>query len=143
MSRMALKRRETEMKINLNFQARVGAWVRSCFGPDAEKDLRERSHRFLEEALELAQASGCTKEEALQLVEYTFSRPVGDPVDEVGGTITTLAALSNALNIQMDIAGDHALQRNWNNIEKIRAKWLRKPKFGPLPGAAPEEKDHD
>lgn len=128
------------MKITLNFQAKVGEWVKSCFGQWAAGNLRERSHRFLEEALELAQASGCTKEEALQLVEYTFSRPVGDPADEVGGTMTTLAALSNALNIQMDIAGERALQRNWNNIAKIKAKWLSKPKFGPLPGVAPEEK---
>lgn len=53
-----------------SFQHRVWQWIVACFPTPAHLDVQERNHRFLEEALELAQANSCTKEEALELVEY-------------------------------------------------------------------------
>lgn len=47
-----------------SFQHRVWQWVVACFPKSAHLNVRERNHRFLEEALELAQANACTKEEA-------------------------------------------------------------------------------
>lgn len=40
-----------------SFQHRTDDWMLACFGPRAAYDIRERSHRFLEEALELVQAA--------------------------------------------------------------------------------------
>ena len=60
-----------------DFQKDVGKWIRECFGFHSSMNISERNHRFLEEALELVQAGGCTKIEALQLVDYTFGREKG------------------------------------------------------------------
>ncbi len=84
----------------ISFQARVAAWMRACFDASIAADPIERNHRFLEEALELVQARGCTASEAHQLVDYVFGRPVGDPFQEVGGVEVTLAALCSAAGRQ-------------------------------------------
>lgn len=115
------------------FQARVGEWTAACFPPSAQCDVKERSHRFLEEAIELAQASNCTREDALALIDYVFSRPEGEPFQEAGGVLVTLAALCNAQEMDMDLAGEHELSRNWSRIDKIRAKQAAKPQGSALP----------
>lgn len=116
-----------------SYQHRVGTWLEACFPPEVRRDRQERNHRFLEEALELAQANGCSREDALALVEYVFHRPVGEPQSEVGGVLVTLASLCSALGIDMDEAGDRELKRNWDRIELIRAKQAAKPHGSPLP----------
>jgi len=121
------------------FQSRVQPWMMECFGPVIAVDRTERNHRFLEEALELVQATGCTQSEAHQLVDYVFGRPVGEPVQEAGGVMVTLAALCLANNIDMHDAGDTELTRIWTKVEAIRAKQAAKPKHSPLPQAAPSQ----
>ena len=116
-----------------SFQHRVWQWVVACFPKSAHLNVRERNHRFLEEALELAQANACTREEAHQLVEYVFGRPSGELRQEVGGVMVTLAALCNAAEVSMDEAGDHELERNWARIDRIRAKQAAKPQGSALP----------
>lgn len=119
--------------LKMDFQKRVDEWLIACFGEKIARDKIERNHRFLEEALELVQAVGCTKDEALQLVDYVFDRPKGDPDQEVGGVMNTLAALCLSHDINMQEAGDREMDRVWTKIEKIRAKQAAKPKFSPLP----------
>lgn len=120
------------------FQDRVKPWMLECFGPAIAADRQERNHRFLEEALELVQASGCTAVEAHQLVEYVYGRPVGDPVQEVGGVMVTLAALCLAHGMDMHAAGETELARIWTKVDQIRAKQAAKPAMSPLPGAYPD-----
>ncbi|EPS1221645.1 hypothetical protein ACVBR5_000871 [Burkholderia cenocepacia] len=117
------------------FQARVQPWMLACFGAEIAADRAERNHRFLEEALELVQACGCTASEAHQLVDYTFGRPVGEPSQEVGGVMVTLAALCLANGLDMHMAGETELTRVWTKVEQIRAKQAAKPKHSPLPEA--------
>ncbi|WP_257811588.1 hypothetical protein [Burkholderia glumae] len=119
------------------FQARVQPWMLECFGPTIAADRIERNHRFLEEALELVQALGCTASEAHQLVDYTFGRPAGDPDQEVGGVMVTLAALCLANTLDMHQAGETELGRISEpaTVLKIRAKQAAKPKHSPLPQA--------
>lgn len=117
----------------MSFQARVTNWLRACFGDTAHADLEERTHRFLEEAIELAQAAGCTKHDAMRLVDYVFSRPLGKVDQEVGGVMVTLAGLCNASEVSMSDAADCELMRNWRRIEDIRSKRASKPKGSPLP----------
>lgn len=132
-----------------HFQDAVDAFMQECFGPTISADRRERGHRFLEESLELVQALGGTREEALQLVDYVFGRPVGEPRQEVGGVMVTLAALCNAWSaaategrmtilvdgeIDIETCAEVELARCWEIIERIREKYKTKPKFGPLPG---------
>lgn len=70
-------------------QRSVEIWCKSCFGEDTYFNKEERIHRFIEEALELAQSLGCTKEEIGMLTDYVFSRPKGEPNQEVGGVMIT------------------------------------------------------
>lgn len=115
------------------YQTRVSEWLRVCFTPEICADKIERNHRFLEEALELVQAAGCTQSEAHQLVYYVFGRPVGELGQEVGGVKVTLAALCNAHMVDLDAEAERELARVWTKIDKIRAKQASKPKHSPLP----------
>ncbi len=115
------------------FQDRVAPWLLACFGPNIARDRTERSHRFIEEALELVQAAGCTASDAHQLVDYVFDRPVGELQQEVGGVMVTLAALCLAHGAEMHAAGETELARIWTKIDVIRAKQAAKPKHSPLP----------
>lgn len=116
-----------------SFQARVKPWMDACFGAEISADKTERNHRFLEEALELVQANGCTQSEAHQLVDYVYGRPIGELNQEAGGVMVTLAALCLASGLDMHSAGETELQRIWQCVEKIRAKQAAKPRHSPLP----------
>jgi len=116
------------------YQDRVQDWCVACFGPTIAADVVERNHRFLEEALELVQSLGCTQDEANQLVEYVFSRPAGEPAQELGGVMVTLAALAVPNGLDVEKAAETELARVWTKVEAIRAKQAAKPQFGPLPG---------
>jgi hypothetical protein len=133
----ALQQRLAEAEKN-TFQARVLPWMNACFGEQISADKQERNHRFLEEALELIQACGATAEEARQLVDYVYDRPVGEPSQEVGGVMVTLAALCLAQDMDMHAAAETELNRIWGKVEQIRAKQAAKPALGPLPGSYPE-----
>ena len=115
------------------YQERVQAWVRACFGNETAVNIAERNYRFLEEGLELVQSLGCTKEEALSLVDYVYARPWGEPKQEVGGVMVTLASLCETADIDMIAEGEKELRRVWGKVPQIRAKNLTKMK-GPLPG---------
>jgi hypothetical protein len=117
----------------MKFQDRVDRWLIACFGLQIARDKQERSHRFIEEALELVQACGCTKAEVEQLVEYVYGRETGEIRQEVGGVMNTLAALCLARDIDMIEAGHVELDRCWTKVDVIRAKQAAKPKFSALP----------
>jgi len=126
------------------FQNRVAPWMQECFGTEISSDKVERNHRFLEEALELVQATGCSQGEAHQLVDYVYGRAIGDPPQEVGGVMVTLAALCLANDLDMHSAGEVELARIWTKVEQIRAKQATKPRNSPLPALtqpAPELTD--
>lgn len=121
-----------------DFQDNCADWVKDTFGEEKAANVQQRSWRFLEEALELGQSVGISKEEAYQLVDYVFGRPIGEVSQELGGTMTTLAALSEALGLCMITAGQVELERcRVPEIqEKIRRKEATKPLFSALPGSS-------
>lgn len=131
----AVKRREN------SFQNRVKTWLVACFGENFTDDDQERDARFLEEALELFQARGRSFDEVIELAKYVFSRPAGDVEQELGGCMTTLAALSLTAGQDMHEAGEKELQRIWGKVDAIREKQRQKPKSTVLPGARPPEND--
>lgn len=120
-----------------SFQDRVQPWMMACFGAEVSADKLERNDRFIEEALELVQASGYEKWRAHALVEYVYGRDQGDINQEVGGVMVTLAAHCLAHGVDMHAAAETELARIWTKVEKIRAKQAAKPKHSPLPEHAP------
>jgi len=125
------------------FQERVQPWLMACFGEMIAGDREERNHRFLEEALELVQALGCSASEAHQLVDYVYGRDVGEPAQEVGGVMVTLAALCLANKLDMHVNGETELARIWTKVEAIRVKQAAKPKHSPLPQHVPTPSDQE
>lgn len=123
------------------FETQVMHWARTCFGDHDAFSPQQRTHRFLEEALELAQACGATRDDALQLVDYVFNRPIGEAPQEVGGVMLTLALVCYVQGIDMHEAGDTELARVWSKLETIRAKQAAKMKDSPLPGPTSSSDD--
>lgn len=120
-----------------DFQRRVAPWMQATFGEVISNDRSERNHRFLEEALELVQACGCTRHEAYMLVDYVFDRPSGEIGQEIGGVCVTLAALCLAQRRDMHVEGDRELRRIWGKVEALRDKQASRPKSSPLAAAMP------
>lgn len=113
------------------FQNTVMRWMRVCFSSEIVGSEDERNQRFIEEALELVQSTGMTEAQAHAAVSYVFSRPVGEPTQEVGGVMVTLAALCSAHSMDLMECAEEEIERvNTDEvIEKIRAKQKLKPRF--------------
>lgn len=122
-----------------SFQQWVGIWMQKCFGPKISADRLERGDRFLEEVFELLQSGGYPPERVDALRQYVWSRAVGEPSQEVGGVMITLAAYCLAHELDMYEAGQVELARisTPETIAKIRAKQAAKPTGSALPMAFP------
>lgn len=130
--------------VEATLQDRVEPWFRDCFPPDVCNDRRERGDRFLEDALELLQSGGYDRSRVATLVDYVWGRPIGQPAQEVGGTMITLAAYCIAHGIDMHRAGEIELERISapDVVAKIRAKQASKRGLHtPLPtNAVPDDR---
>ncbi len=127
--------------VGQTFQAGVAEWMGQCFLPSLYNNMTERGDRLLEEVLELLQAHGYDKARVPTLVAYVFGRPVGEPAQEVGGVMVTLAGYCWVAGLDMHVAGDAELTRiNQPEVmAKIRAKQEAKNALHfdtPLPGNA-------
>lgn len=122
-------------------QPRVQPWMMACFGPEISADKVERGDRLLEEVFELLQSGGYDPCRIAALASYTWNRPPGEPSQEVGGVMITLAAYCLAHGLDMHEAGERELARISapETIEKIRRKQAAKAAIdmaSPLPDAA-------
>lgn len=113
------------------YQTRVWRWVTTAFPLGYCTSRLQRNQRFLEEALELVQANGCSRSEAHQLVDYVFDRPIGEIAQEVGGVRVTLSGLCTVAGIDEELAAETELTRinNPSVIDKIRSKQRVKPEI--------------
>ena len=120
------------------YQERVAAAHHALFHDDPT-DIEERRNRFAEEVNETLQAFGMTEDEAIELVRYTWSRPVGQPEKEVGAALLTLASLCVVAGIDMAACGEADLEKlqRTETIARIRAKRSTRHGRGPLPGFDP------
>lgn len=115
------------------FQERVDDWVLTTFTPTIRNDITERCDRLTEEACELTQSLGYSRERAHALVDYVFDRDVGEPIQELGGTMLCVHALANAAGLNVDAAAEKELARCWTKVDVIRAKQKAKPTRSALP----------
>ncbi len=114
-----------------DFQSRMDPWLLDCFGPALARDPHERNLRFAEEALELLQSLSLSRESAHAMVDLVWSRPAGDPAQEVGGAVMTLAALCQAHGLPMQTLAEAELTRVSDpaTTARIRAKQAQKPRI--------------
>lgn len=119
-------------------QAAILLWAVRTFGSETALDKKERSLRFLEEALEVVQSLDLPKEDCLRMVDYVYSRDKGGPCSEIGGALVTLRALAEFLELN----SDECLRQEFNRIntpsviERCRRKQAQKEKQGV--GKAPQ-----
>lgn len=92
-------------------QAQVIRWCARTFGEAVAVDKRERAERFLEEALELAQACGVDVARVSSISRHVYSKPVGEIDQEIGGVGVTLLALAENYGISADMAERNELTR--------------------------------
>jgi hypothetical protein len=133
----ALRAAPVAMRESAAFQDRVQPWMLACFGAEISGDRLERGDRLLEEVLELLQSGDYPPERVAALVSYVWNRPKGEPAQEVGGVMVTLAAYCLAHGLDMHDAAETELARIWTKVEKIRAKQAAKPTGSALPVALP------
>lgn len=112
-----------------SFQHRVFAWAVNCFGMADVVNVQMRRQRFLEESLELHQATGGSRYEAIALVEYVYNRPKGATVQEVGGVMVTLSTLCDAEQVDLEDAAFNEVKRVESMVEQIRVRHAAKPQF--------------
>ena len=116
-------------KTPYSFQVRCLKWILTWLNSNMIYNKQERNQRFLEESLELVQSLDMDKETAHKLVNYVFGRPKGEPKQELGGVMNTLAILSEINSMSMWEAAEEELSRCWNSIEKIKDKQKLKPVY--------------
>lgn len=126
-----------------SFQERVSDWMDQCFLPSLYSNMTERGDRLLEEALELLQSKGYDRNRVATLVDYVYGRPAGEPSQEVGGVMVTLAGFCWIAGLDMHADGERELARITQPevMAKIRAKQEAKNALHfdtPLPAAAPD-----
>lgn len=121
-----------------SYQSRVAAAHLALFHDDPT-DIAERNARSFEESIETAQAFGMTEDEAVELVKYTFSRPVGEPAKELGAKVLTAFSLGVVAGIDVMAAAEADLEKlqRPETIARIRAKRSTRHGRGPLPGFDP------
>lgn len=110
-----------------SFQQRVWGWLVRTFGIELAMNREERFLRFLEEAIELVQVGDIPKQTVLSLVEYVYSREIGDLHQEVGGVMTTLAVLCAVHDKNAFKLGEQEYERILPMSDAIREKNLKKP----------------
>jgi hypothetical protein len=117
-----LARKMSTVPTLYTFQERIQKWLGKVFDAKVRNSVEERALRLLEEACELAQALNVTRDDAIRLVNYVYNRPVGNPGQEVAGTMVTLAAVACAAGIDLEgvvLAEADRIERP-EIIEKIR-----------------------
>ena len=86
-------------------------WALRSFGADHVNNVPVRSLRLAEEAVELAQAAGVTKEKMQALVDVVYSRPVGEIDQEIGGVLMTATVLCALFHTDPEWFFDQELKR--------------------------------
>ena len=86
-------------------------WGCRCFGEDHMTTRGVRALRFIEETIELAQACGVPEDRVAEVVRVVYSRPSGDVLQEIGGSMVTLSVLAHILGYDIETAFDIEVRR--------------------------------
>jgi hypothetical protein len=104
-------------------QQRAQAWVETTLSGQVT-DVKTRAARFLEEALEAAQAAGLSAADADLVLDQVYNAPPGRLYQELGGSMTTLCALASAAAMDLQNAVLEEMERM--ETPEIREKVRRR-----------------
>jgi hypothetical protein len=90
------------MRENFYYTERGADWVRRALGEAVLNDRQERALRFLEEAVELAQACGLPEAQASRLLARVYAKEPGGVKEEMAGSYFTLLMLARAHDVSID-----------------------------------------
>ena len=120
----------------MNYQLKISEWMEKTFSQDyktTNPDDAHHSHtrilRFMEEAIELFQAEGLSREKFNEVADYVWNRPQGQINQEVGGVMVTLTAYCISKNIDLMTEGWREFYRI--DTEEMRAKIRKKQEEKP------------
>lgn len=102
----------------LVMQKQVSKWVSTRFGNACLLDKKERAMRVLEEALELAQASGVNSMDVKVILNHVYARPVGEVAQEHAGVLVSLLASATANGLYLDLETESEIARIWSVPEE-------------------------
>lgn len=102
--------------------SRALMWAEQTFGPVA-LDPEERALRFVEEAIELANALNVSHVTLQAIVSRVWNKDRGDVARELGQTQLTLELLSKAIGISAD---DEALKEFYRIQSIPKEEWERR-----------------
>jgi hypothetical protein len=92
-------------------QAKIATWAKQAFGEEHCTDHQVRGLRLLEEAIEFAQSVGVPEAQCAKLISYVYSRPAGDPMQELGGVGVTWMLAAESYRIKAFAALDKEVAR--------------------------------
>jgi hypothetical protein len=98
------------MKYGL-WQTRLNTWATRVFGLDHVQDPIVRGKRLVEEAIEFAQSVGVDKDDVQDIVRHVYSRPPGEPFQELGGVSLTFLAACTAMAVDANHVTNAELER--------------------------------
>lgn len=108
----------------------VRDWVVRCWGEGAV-GVVERVERFFEEAAELTQAEGISRDRLAEIIRHVYDKEPGKPPQEVGGIGTTLLAYCAAKGISADECERRELSRILGKpVDHFRARHDAKVRSG-------------
>lgn len=103
-------------------QFEIAGWVTRNFGHAVFESHEERGRRFAEEAIELNQALGVSKEDIIRLVNRVYSKPVGDVAQEIGGVGITLLGLCQSVGFNFE----EVTEKELAYLQTLSKDFLRK-----------------
>jgi NTP pyrophosphatase (non-canonical NTP hydrolase) len=105
-----------------SFQIRAWQWLVEALGEKVAQSRRQRALRFIEEAIELAQACALSEQDVNAEARKVFCRPAHTIEREVGGVMMTLACLCRERGLDMNQVGEDELSEVWRRIPQIQSK---------------------
>lgn len=109
----------------------VTDWCRRAFASESQENRGKRVLRFFEEAMELFQAEGGSREQVEALLDRVFARPAGDPGQEVGGVSVTLLSYCSAAGLSADECEAAEIERVLARpLENARRRYAEKSRAG-------------
>ena len=109
-------------EIKARLQTNLAHWLERCLGRQTLLSRKDRAIRVLEEAIELAQAAGISRDKALEQLDHTYGRPKGRPGQEIAGVLNAALLAAEAYGYDGLTLGLDELARAEDAIDVIRQK---------------------